>query len=121
MEMGSCGKRWLGVLVLVLVLGWATAVAGLMDCSTVTSLLSTCSNFATYGTPDPTLGTPCCDGVVSLYNIASDSTDNRRSACSCLMALITTYNPNATAIARLPGLCGISLGFIIDPNTDCTM
>ncbi|TXG70861.1 hypothetical protein EZV62_005796 [Acer yangbiense] len=89
-----------------------------IDCATVTTLLSSCTTFITYGTPDPIPGSPCCDAMFSL-NLAADSTDSRRFICRCLMGLITTYNPNATAIATLPGFCGVTLGFTVDPNTDC--
>ncbi|KZV46905.1 non-specific lipid-transfer protein 14 [Dorcoceras hygrometricum] len=88
------------------------------DCTTVTSLVSACSNFVTYGSPDPIPGSPCCVAMTSLNNLA-DSGDNIRNVCRCLMELISTYSPNATAIATLPGFCGVSLGFTIDPNTDC--
>ncbi|OVA14143.1 Peptidase S54 [Macleaya cordata] len=88
---------------------WVTAavvevvmVGGEIECSTVTALVATCSNFITYGVPDPTPGTPCCDALMSLENMANDSSDNRRSVCRCIMGLVTTYNPNATAIATLP-------------------
>ncbi|XP_073122430.1 putative non-specific lipid-transfer protein 14 isoform X2 [Henckelia pumila] len=88
------------------------------DCTIVTSLVSACSSFVTYGSPDPIPGSPCCVAMTSLNNLA-DSGDNIRTVCRCLMDLITTYSPNATAIATLPGFCGVSLGFTIDPNTDC--
>ena len=104
-----------GVLML---LSWATSIAAAMDCTTVTGLISAFSTFITYSSPDSYPGSPCCDAVTNL-NLMADSTDNRRSVCGCLMVLITTYNPNSTAIATLPGFCGVPLGFTIDPNTDC--
>ncbi|XP_019192147.1 PREDICTED: putative non-specific lipid-transfer protein 14 [Ipomoea nil] len=91
---------------------------GGIDCATVKALVSACSSFVMYGSPDPIPGSPCCVAMLSLSNLA-DSTDNRQIVCRCVMDLITTYNPNATSIATLPGFCGVSLGFIIDPNTDC--
>ncbi|CAI9295677.1 unnamed protein product [Lactuca saligna] len=108
-----------GLLVALTVVLWvATKSSATVDCVTVTTLVSTCSAFVQYGTPDPYPGSPCCDAVASLNNLG-DSEENRRSLCMCLMGVITTYNPNATAIATLPGFCGVSLGFTIDPNTDC--
>ncbi|KAK3220781.1 hypothetical protein Dsin_014751 [Dipteronia sinensis] len=110
-----------GGVLLMLLLTCATTTSQpttAIDCATVTTLLSSCTTFITYGTPDPIPGSPCCDAMTSL-NLATDSTDSRRSICRCLMSLITTYNPNATAIATLPGFCGVTLGFTIDPNTDC--
>ncbi|KAH8492416.1 hypothetical protein POPTR_012G139700v4 [Populus trichocarpa] len=111
-------KRMTGVLLLLL-LSWAVTVAADVDCTTVTGFLTACSTFITYGTPDPLPGSPCCDSMMSL-NVIAESGNDRRSICLCLMGLITTYNPNATAIATLPGFCGLSLGFILDPNTDCS-
>ncbi|XP_050224689.1 putative non-specific lipid-transfer protein 14 [Mercurialis annua] len=103
----------------MMLLTWAAIAAAETDCSTVEGLLSACSNFITYGSPDPLPDSPCCEAMTSLNTIA-DSGDNRPSVCRCFTGLITVYNPNATAIATLPGFCGISLGFVIDPNTDCT-
>ncbi|KAL8148248.1 putative non-specific lipid-transfer protein 14 [Apium graveolens] len=89
-----------------------------IDCTTVTALISACSSFVTFGAPDPFPGSPCCQAMASLNNL-SDTLEQRQSVCRCIMGLITSYNPNATAIATLPGFCGVSLGFTIDPNTDC--
>ncbi|XP_049348761.1 putative non-specific lipid-transfer protein 14 [Solanum verrucosum] len=90
------------------------------ECSTVTSLVSACASFVNYGTPDPIPGAPCCIAITTLSTIASSTgIQTRQSVSRCMMDLITTYNPNATAIATLPGFCGVSLGFSIDPNTDC--
>ncbi|KAJ0043069.1 hypothetical protein Pint_17399 [Pistacia integerrima] len=108
-------KYVIGVL---LMLTWAVSVSSITDCPTVTALISSCSTFITYGSPDPFPGSPCCDAITTL-NLIADAPDNRPSVCRCLMGLITTYNPNATAIATLPGFCGIHLGFTIGPNTDC--
>ncbi|KAJ6676132.1 hypothetical protein OIU85_009410 [Salix viminalis] len=112
-------KIMTGVLPLLL-LSWAAAVAADVDCATVTGFLSACSTFINYGTPDPLPGSPCCDSMVSL-DVIAESGNNRRCICQCLMALINTYNPNATVIATLPGFCGVSLGFVLDPNTDCSL
>ncbi|OVA14131.1 Plant lipid transfer protein/Par allergen [Macleaya cordata] len=118
--MGSIpkGMKAVGVVVLMWAAVLMVMVGANIECSTVTVLVATCSNFITYGAPEPTPGSPCCDALLSLNNLA-DSTDNRISVCRCLMGLVTTYNPNTTAITALPGFCGISLGFTIDPNTAC--
>ncbi|XP_020247954.1 putative non-specific lipid-transfer protein 14 [Asparagus officinalis] len=96
-----------------------TLTAGSIDCTTVSSLTARCMDFVVYGGMAPGLGSPCCSGLVGLYNVAATSVDERRIVCNCLMGLITANNSNASDIARLPGLCGISLGFTIDPNTSC--
>ncbi|XP_010278616.1 PREDICTED: putative non-specific lipid-transfer protein 14 [Nelumbo nucifera] len=120
--MESCNRKackaWL-MGTLILFSSCATLVAGTIDCGIVTTLVSTCTNFITYGSPDPFPGSPCCDSILALDHMADSSTNNRQSVCRCLMSLISPYNPNSTAIATLPGLCGISLGFTIDPNTNC--
>ncbi|EYU19529.1 hypothetical protein ABFS82_06G111300 [Erythranthe guttata] len=110
---------YIGVTVLILFWRFPAASAAGEDCSTVTALVSTCSNFVMYGSPDPIPGSPCCTAMTSLNNLADSGGGNRRTVCQCLMDLINTYSSNATAIATLPGFCGVSLGFVIDPNTDC--
>ncbi|GAB2294049.1 hypothetical protein Dimus_028265 [Dionaea muscipula] len=94
-------------------------VVATVDCTTVTQMLSTCSTFITYGSPDPIPGSPCCDAVSSLNNLGNLAED-RRSVCHCFMGLVATYNPSSTALATLPGFCGVSLGFVVEPNTDCS-
>ncbi|XP_062151985.1 putative non-specific lipid-transfer protein 14 [Alnus glutinosa] len=108
----------IGVLIISLatILACASAAATAIECSTVTTLVSTCSSFISDGSPDPLPGTPCCDAMVSVNAIG-----DHRFVCRCMMGLITTNSPNATAIATLPGFCGVSLGFTIDPNTDCSL
>ena len=107
----------IGVIVLLIC---SSVVSGVPECSTVAALFSSCATFVTYGSPDPFPESPCCYAMKSLTVIA-DSVANRRFVCRCLMGLITIYNPNATAVSSLPGLCGISLGFTIDLNTDCNL
>ncbi|EXC15947.1 Putative non-specific lipid-transfer protein 14 [Morus notabilis] len=101
---------------------WASLVSCSPECSTVTELFSACSTFITYGSPDPFPGSPCCHAMNSLnFDVIADSIEQRRFVCHCLMDLIMAYNSNASTIAALPGFCGISLGFTIDPNTDCNL
>ncbi|KDP22314.1 hypothetical protein JCGZ_26145 [Jatropha curcas] len=104
---------------LVMLLSLAAVEATNIDCATVTAFLSACSTFISYGSPDPLPGSPCCESMTSL-NLIAQSGDNKRSVCRCFMGLIAAYNPFATTIATLPGFCGISLGFIVGPNADCT-
>ncbi|XP_042975458.1 putative non-specific lipid-transfer protein 14 [Carya illinoinensis] len=118
-QMVSPKAQAIMLLLMVISLAISAVSAATSECSAVTGLASSCSTFMTYGSPDPFPGSPCCDAMMSL-NVIADSTDNRRLICRCMMGLITTYNPNATAIATLSGSCGVSLGFTIDPNTDCS-
>ncbi|KAL6291464.1 hypothetical protein ACE6H2_008974 [Prunus campanulata] len=116
--MGS-RKLMIGVTIMAL-LSTATLVSSTIECSAVTALVSTCYTFITYGSPDPFPGSPCCNAMANLKVIA-DTIENRRFACRCLLGLISTYNPNVYAIATLPDFCQVSLGFNIDPNTDCNL
>ncbi|KAL2920625.1 putative non-specific lipid-transfer protein 14 [Bienertia sinuspersici] len=109
------------VILVILVISYTLQkVRADVDCPTVTQLLNTCSVFISNGSPDPLPGSPCCDAVMGLSNLG-DNIENRRSICRCLMGLIAAYSPDSTSIATLPGFCGVSLGFVIDPNTDCNM
>lgn len=122
MELCTMGSyKALRIIGVVILLSSAPFASAVIECSTVTQLFSACSTFITYGSPDPIPGSPCCDAMSGLNMIANTGDNNRQSVCRCLMGLINTYNPNATAIGTLPGFCGISLGFTIDPNTDCTV
>ncbi|MBA0773681.1 hypothetical protein Gotri_008938, partial [Gossypium trilobum] len=105
----------------LMLLSWATSIGGsAVECTTVTELISFCATFISNGSPDPYPGTPCCEAVTNLY-MMTHSTDNRRSLCGCLMGLVTANNSNSTAIATLPGFCGVPLGFTIGPDTDCNL
>ncbi|MCD7457232.1 hypothetical protein HAX54_034569 [Datura stramonium] len=108
-------------MVIVLVVALIIHEAGAAEeCITVTALVSACASFVNYGTPDPIPGEPCCVAMTSLSNVANATgTETRQAVCKCMMDLIATYHSNSIAIATLPGFCGVSLGFTIEPNTDC--
>ncbi|KAL5198067.1 hypothetical protein ABZP36_001579 [Zizania latifolia] len=89
-----------------------------LDCGTVTSLLAGCTSFVLHYDsaaappqlllpPLPAPGTACCDGVVVLCAVAADSGDNWRAVCRCMAGLVRQHSSNASAIAMLPGLCGV--------------
>lgn len=70
--------------------------------------------------PRPHSRVPLLWSMSGVNNIANTA-DNRQYVCRCLMDLIDNFSSNASAIGILPGLCGISLGFNIDPNADCSL
>ncbi|GKB95864.1 putative non-specific lipid-transfer protein 14 [Tanacetum coccineum] len=95
-----------------------TALA--VDCITVATLISTCSDFINNGTAYPYLGSPCCNAMNKLGYFAFTDID-KQSLCLCFIGVITTYNLSAASvIGTLPGFCGVSFGFLIDPSTDCS-
>lgn len=79
----------------------------LRDCSTATAVVSTCSPYIGYGTPEPLPGTPCCDATTALSTIAPEEHMDGHIACRCLMGLITSCSPNASDIAALPAFCSV--------------
>ncbi|KVI10151.1 Bifunctional inhibitor/plant lipid transfer protein/seed storage helical domain-containing protein [Cynara cardunculus var. scolymus] len=90
-----------------------------VDCLTVASLISSCSDFVKNGTPYPYQGSPCCDAMTTLGYLAY-ADFNLRSMCLCFIGIITSYGSRAAiAVGTLPGFCGVSFGFLVDPETDC--
>ncbi|KAJ9539657.1 hypothetical protein OSB04_026163 [Centaurea solstitialis] len=90
-----------------------------VDCLTVASLVSSCSDFINNGTSYPYQGSPCCDAMTTLGYLAY-ADFNLRSLCLCFIGIITAYGSRAAiAASTLPGFCGVSLGFLVDPETDC--
>ncbi|KAF7820913.1 putative non-specific lipid-transfer protein 14 [Senna tora] len=117
MDMGR--TKALTIIGMLMLLCWVTFVSAETECSVVTQAFSACSAFITFGSPEPVPGTPCCDAVSGLNIISNDSSsiDEKRAACRCLLGLIASYDPNFS-VAILPGLCGVSLGFIVQPDTN---
>ncbi|XP_027938436.1 putative non-specific lipid-transfer protein 14 [Vigna unguiculata] len=120
MELCVGSNKALRIIGLAMLLSWAPIVSSFIECSIITQLFSACSLFITHGTPDPIPGSPCCDAMSGVNSIANTA-DNRQYVCRCLMDLIDNFSSNASAIGILPGLCGISFGFNIDPNADCSL
>ncbi|KAJ0962088.1 hypothetical protein J5N97_029916 [Dioscorea zingiberensis] len=90
-----------------------------MSCDVMSSLINNCENFMLHGPPEMAVSPQCCQGLLSLADIAGESILARKFICACIVSFIDDYGPNATTIARLPGLCRVSLGFPVDPNIDC--
>ncbi|XP_023740377.1 putative non-specific lipid-transfer protein 14 [Lactuca sativa] len=106
---------WLLVMVVV-----DTVVVLAVDCITVAALLSTCSEFVNNETKYPYLGSSCCKAMTTLGYFAYNDID-RHALCFCFIGVINaTYTPDAAnAFCTLPGFCGVSLGFLTDPTTEC--
>lgn len=113
-------RAYLRIIGMVMLVCRASLTCAAVECTTITQLFSACSTFITYGSPKPTHGSPCCDAMSGL-NIIANSNDNRQSVCKCLMGLLFTYNPNPIAMDTLIASCAVSLGFTLDPNTDCNL
>ncbi|CAN6484925.1 unnamed protein product [Victoria cruziana] len=108
------------LLLIALLITPVSYTAADIDCNTVASLASSCWNYVMYGFPAPAVDSPCCNALGSLHNIVSGPED-RRSVCRCLVGLMNTYSPNATAVDGLPSLCQVPLGIPMNPRVNCDM
>lgn len=62
----------------------------------------------------------CCDVIKGLLN-AAKTTEDRRTACSCLKsAAIAIKGIDIGKAAALPGFCGVKSPFKISLSTDCS-
>ncbi|KAH7862302.1 hypothetical protein Vadar_002684 [Vaccinium darrowii] len=105
----------LAILMLVLLVSPPSVAA--LTCGDVVRDIGPCLNYlkSGSGTPPP----PCCTGAKTLASAAS-STADKQTACGCLKTASKSMNVNPATAKALPGNCGISLGFAIDPNMDCS-
>ncbi|GAB4856243.1 hypothetical protein Ancab_014170 [Ancistrocladus abbreviatus] len=88
-----------------------------ITCGLVVSKVSPCLGYLQRNVPLPPA---CCAGIRSLNSLAKTTTD-RQAACNCLKSLSSSASGiNYPKAAGLPGKCGVSVGFPISPNTDCS-
>ncbi|KAI7729962.1 hypothetical protein M8C21_019819 [Ambrosia artemisiifolia] len=88
-----------------------------ISCSTVIQDVRPCVSYLTSGNGMPPAA--CCSGAKALA-AAVTSTADKRAACGCLQSAARSLNPKPALAQSLPGNCGISLGFTISANVDCT-
>ncbi|KAI3683100.1 hypothetical protein L1987_83600 [Smallanthus sonchifolius] len=88
-----------------------------ISCSTVIQDIAPCVSYLRSGSGMPP--STCCSGAKALA-AAAKATLDKQAACSCLQSASKTLNPNPVLAKSLPGNCGISLGFTISPNVDCS-
>ncbi|XP_057815512.1 non-specific lipid-transfer protein [Cryptomeria japonica] len=104
------------VIIGVVVVGMSGEVEGALSCSTVVSDLTPCLNYVAGSAAQPTQG--CCNGVKAL-NAAAKTTADRRSACNCIKSTAASTKANYNKVGKLPGLCGVKLGYTITPSINC--
>nr|GEU99970.1 non-specific lipid-transfer protein 8-like [Tanacetum cinerariifolium] len=107
----------LAIIVVSIILLFVPSSHGAISCSTVIQDVSPCVSYLRSGSGMPP--SACCTGAKALA-AAANTTPDRRTACSCLQSASRSLNPNPALAKSLPGNCGISLGFAISPNVDCT-
>ena len=100
----------------LMILAAAPGAAGI-TCGQVASSLAPCINYIRAGGVVPP---GCCAGVRNL-NAAANTPQARQFVCGCLKSFgrsITGLNPGLAA--GVPGKCGVSVGYAISFNTDCS-
>ncbi|MFS7906288.1 putative plant lipid transfer protein/Par allergen [Helianthus anomalus] len=88
-----------------------------ISCSAVIQDVAPCVTYLRSGSGLPPAA--CCSGAKALA-AAAKATDDKQAACACLKSASRSLNPNPGLAKSLPGNCGISLGFTISANVDCT-
>lgn len=87
-----------------------------INCGLVSQSLAPCLAFLENGNGP---SAACCKGVKTLQSLANTVQD-KRTACRCMKsaaAAIPGINHKNTA--ALPGLCGVRIGTVAGPQTDC--
>ncbi|KAI4341875.1 hypothetical protein MLD38_026547 [Melastoma candidum] len=96
----------------------STVADASISCGQVVSSLRPCIPYVV-SAGKGTLPKACCDGVRSL-NSAAKTTPDRQAACNCLKnAASSSRSFNLGIVSSIPGKCGISIPYKIDPKTDC--
>ncbi|XP_074574455.1 non-specific lipid-transfer protein 1-like [Curcuma longa] len=85
-----------------------------ITCGQVASALRPCSDYVSGKVKAVPAG--CCSGVRSL-NSAAKTTADRQTACKCLKSLVPSSG--AGNAGKIPGSCGVNIGYAISPSTDC--
>lgn len=87
-----------------------------ISCSTVISDVVPCLSYVAGSAASPTAG--CCNGVKAL-NAAAQTTPDRQAACKCIKSAAASYKYNSDKAGKIPGLCGVNIGFPISASTNC--
>ncbi|XP_003623593.2 non-specific lipid-transfer protein [Medicago truncatula] len=100
-----------------LVLGIPLANAA-PSCPAVAQTLTPCLPHVS--NPGPSPPQPCCNRVKTL-NSQAKTTQDRHHVCGCLKSLMAGIpGLNLPAFASVAKDCGVDIGYIISPNTDCS-
>lgn len=88
------------------------------DCEKAKTSLVPCLNYLVGADDDPSIA--CCNAVKDLKD-SMHGTDDRRTACKCLVAAAKLIpNISDDKLATLPDKCGVQLGFPIKKDMDCS-
>ncbi|XP_073119847.1 non-specific lipid-transfer protein 1-like [Henckelia pumila] len=104
------------LLVVLAVVSTAVRPGEAISCGDVQGALYPCLGYLASG-GDPS--SECCSGVSNLSNSVQSQQD-RQTACYCLKSAASSFPVQQDAAANLPGRCGVSIGYSISPNVDCS-
>ncbi|XP_073298270.1 non-specific lipid-transfer protein AP10-like [Primulina huaijiensis] len=104
------------LLVVLAVVSMAVRPGEAISCGDVQGYLSPCLQYLTSG-GDPS--SQCCSGVSGLSG-SLQSQQDRQTACYCMKSAASSIPVQQDAAANLPGRCGVSVGYSISPNVDCS-
>ncbi|CAI0476050.1 unnamed protein product [Linum tenue] len=89
---------------------------GALTCGQVGTGVASCLSYVMGKGP---LTPGCCSGIKSI-NAAARTTADRQQACRCLKDIAASAKSiNFGLAAGIPGKCGVSVGFPINPSVDC--
>ncbi|KAL2899902.1 IWF1': Non-specific lipid-transfer protein [Bienertia sinuspersici] len=89
-----------------------------MNCGIVSSNVAQCISYLNGRMRAPS--GPCCGGIKRLKSMASTPAA-RRVACGCLKSAAGTIKGiDFNKASGLPGRCGVSIPYAINPRTDCS-
>ncbi|KAL6981570.1 hypothetical protein U1Q18_023196, partial [Sarracenia purpurea var. burkii] len=109
---------FMAILLLLSTLLASKCLVSAITCGDVVRDIGPCVNYLTKSSS----GLPpaaCCAGAKSLAS-ATTTTADKRAACNCMKSASQKVSVNPSLAKALPGNCGISLGFTVDPNIDCS-
>ncbi|KAL9272936.1 Non-specific lipid-transfer protein-like protein [Drosera capensis] len=102
--------------VLILSVAMAPRTGAVITCTQVIGILFPCEAYLKSGVE--TTMRQCCDGI-RILNILDKSKPDRQVVCSCLKSIARAAGLNYAYTKGLSDKCGLSVGYRVDPSTDC--
>jgi hypothetical protein len=98
----------------------APHTANAISCDDVADAFAPCLSYDDDDGEAPMPSTECCEGIHGIAD-ATQSTADKRAACSCLKNLLTMVSGmEPEEVARIPSQCQVNLPFAISATADCS-
>ncbi|XP_027185647.1 non-specific lipid-transfer protein A-like [Coffea eugenioides] len=111
--------RWMGMVVLALVVSPGIATKSAFDCRTLLGLLAPCQPFFFSHTRSPS--PDCCVGAQALGIILESSEPNMKSSCYCLKGAGRLHAVPPPVVNQFVSSCNIHINMTIDRNFNCSI